>query len=147
VSCSLLDERTGIPIRSVRQPGATSRSVMLNLKMRRGFHIAIALVAVFLLARPFDCFASGEFDRKAADCCAKGKCHQSADADPCCKSSTPDGNQFLGGKAAEHSSPLAAVISDPVPSLAPPQQVEAPLVAVSHPPPLGRTASNLPLLI
>lgn len=120
---------------------------MLNLKMRRGLHIAIALVAVFLFARPFDCFASGKFDRNAADCCAKGKCHQSADADPCCQSSTPDGNHLAGGKAAEHSSPLLAVISDTVPNLAPPQQVEAPLVAVNHPPPLGRTTSNLPLLI
>src|SRR5579872_700699 len=115
--------------------------------MRRGFHIAIALVAVFLLARPFDCFASGNFDRKAADCCAKGKCHQSADSDPCCQSSTPDSNHFVGNKAADHSSPLLAVISAQVPSLAPPQPIEAPSIAVSHPPPPGRTTTNLPLLI
>ena len=120
---------------------------MLNLEMWRSLHVAIALMAILLLARPFDCFASGKFDRKAADCCTKGKCHQSADSDPCCKASLPDGNHFVGGKAADHSSPLLAVISDPVPNLAPPQQVEAPLVAVNHPPPLGRTTSNLPLLI
>jgi hypothetical protein len=126
---------------------ASERSVMLNLKMRRGLHIAIALVAVFLLARPFDCFASGKFDRKAADCCAKGKCHQSADADPCCKASLTDGNHFVSGKAAGHSSPLLAVIADTVPNLAPPPQVQGPLVTVNHPPPLGRTTGNLPLLI
>lgn len=115
--------------------------------MRRSFHIAIALMAILLLARPFDCFASGKFDRKAADCCTKGKCHQSADSDPCCKASLPDGNHFVSGKAADHSSPLLAVISAQVPSLAPPQPLEAPSIAVNHPPPLGRTTTNLPLLI
>lgn len=116
-------------------------------EMRRGFHIAIALVAVLLLARPFDCFTSGKFDRKAADCCSKGKCNQSADADPCCQGSLPDGDHFVAGKAADHSSPLLAVISARVPSLATPELVEAPAVAVSHPPPLGRITGNLPLLI
>jgi hypothetical protein len=115
--------------------------------MRRGFHIAIALVAVFLLAKPFDCFASGAFDRKAADCCAKSKCHQSADSDQCCKASVPDGSHFVGGKAADHSSPLLAVIFDRVPNLAPSQPVEVPSIAVSHPPPLSWSTSNLPLLI
>jgi hypothetical protein len=115
--------------------------------MWRGFHIAIALAAVLLLARPFDCFASGTFDRKAADCCAKSKCHQSADSDQCCKAGLPDGNHFVGSKAADHSSPLLAVVSAAVPSLAPPHQVEAPVIAVSHPPQLGGTTRNLPLLI
>ena len=115
--------------------------------MRRGFHLAIALVAVLLLARPFDCFASGKFDRKAADCCSKGKCHQSADSDQCCKASLQDGNHFVGNKTADHSSPLLAVIPTQVSSLAPPQPLEAPVIAVSHPPPLGRTTTNLPLLI
>lgn len=115
--------------------------------MQRGFHIAIALVAVLLLARPFDCFAGGTFDRKAVDCCTKGKCHQSADSDPCCKASVPDGGHFMGGKAADHSSPLLAVIFDRVPNVTPSQSVEVPSIAVSHPPPLGWSASNLPLLI
>jgi len=114
--------------------------------MRRGLHIAIALLAVLLTARPFDCFASGTFDRKAADCCAKGKCHPSADSDQCCKSSLPDGNHFLGNKAADHSSPLAVVVASSVPILAPPQLLETPSIAVSHPPPLVSISRSLPLL-
>src|SRR5579862_1223895 len=115
--------------------------------MRRGLQLAIALVAVILLVRPFDCFASGTFDRKAADCCAKGKCHPSADSDQCCKSNVPDGYQLVASKVADHSSPQPAVLSVRVPNLAPAQPVEAPSIAVSHPPPLGPIVRNLPLLI
>src|SRR4051794_23241694 len=111
-------------------------SAILSLKMHRGFQLAVAVLAVFLLPRPFDCFASGTFDRKAADCCAKGKCHPSADSDQCCKASVPDGNHFLATKAADHSSPLGVVVASCVPTLAPPQLLETPLIAVSHPPPL-----------
>jgi hypothetical protein len=136
------------PAKDARDQGTRLQKICYaESEMRRSFNIAIALMAILLLARPFDCFASGKFDRKAADCCTKGKCHQSADSDPCCKASLPDGNHFVSGKAADHSSPQLAVISVQVPSLAPPQPIEAPSTAVSHPPPRGRTTANLPLLI
>lgn len=76
--------------------------------MRRGIHIAIALVVAILLAKPFDCFAGGAWTKKAADCCKKGKCAPTADADECCKATVPGGNQFLGSKATDHSSALVA---------------------------------------
>lgn len=46
---------------------------MFKERMRRGVHIGVALLAVFLLVRPFDCFSATKFDQKAADCCKKGK--------------------------------------------------------------------------
>ncbi len=115
--------------------------------MRRGFHLAIALVAIALLIRPLDCFASGTFDRQVADCCAKGDCHPSAASDPCCQGTVPAANHFVAGKAVDHSSPLAASVSTGVPTLAPAQSIEAPSIAVSHPPPLGVANPSRPLLI
>jgi hypothetical protein len=73
--------------------------------MRRVVHIALTLVLVLLLVRPFDCFA-GMLTRKAADCCAKGKCLPKGDADDCCKNSTPDGNQLLASKSHHLSAPI-----------------------------------------
>ena len=74
--------------------------------MQRGIHIAIAVLAILLLAKPFDCFAGGAWTQKAADCCKKGKCAPRADADECCKATVPGGNQFLGSKAPNHSAPV-----------------------------------------
>src|SRR3981081_2327718 len=79
--------------------------------MQRGIHITIALVAVVLLAKPFDCFASGTWTKKAADCCNKGKCAPTANADECCKGMVPDGNQFVASKAADDSAPVSDLVS------------------------------------
>jgi hypothetical protein len=76
-------------------------------RMRRGVHIAIALLAIILMAKPFDCFAGGAWTTKDMDCCKKGKCGPRADADECCKATVPGGNQFLGAKPADLSGPVA----------------------------------------
>src|SRR4029077_1332512 len=83
--------------------------------MRRAAHITVVLLAVFLLIRPFDCFASGKFDQKAADCCNKGKCSPS-NPDDCCKATVQGGNHFLTCKATNHSSPVLAVAMADAPS-------------------------------
>src|SRR5258708_28973370 len=75
------------------------------IRVRRSMHIVIAVLAVLLLVRPFDCFASGKFDQKAADCCKKGKCSPS-NSDDCCKATVPGGNQLVTSKAPGHSAPV-----------------------------------------
>jgi hypothetical protein len=52
--------------------------------MRRSLKIVVALMAVFLLVRPFDCLASPQSDQKAKDCCKKGNC-KPTNPDDCCK--------------------------------------------------------------
>ena len=116
-------------------------------RMRRGVHIAVALLAVFLLVRPFDCFAGGKFDQKAADCCKKGKCSPS-NSDDCCKATVPDGNQFATSKAADHSSPILDVMMVDVPSTTSQPLVTSLPVEIHAPP--GSPPDfrlNLPLLI
>jgi hypothetical protein len=115
-------------------------------RMRRGVHIAVALLAVFLLVRPFDCFAGGKFDQKAADCCKKGKCSPSNSHD-CCKATIQGGNHLVTPKAPDHSVPALevamAVASTTLQLLATSLFVEV------HPPP-GSPPDfrlNLPLLI
>ena len=83
--------------------------------MRRGVHIAVVLLAVFLLVRPFDCFSSGKFDQKAEDCCNKGKCSPS-NPDDCCKATVQGGSHFLISTAADHSSPVLDVATEDAPS-------------------------------
>src|SRR5712691_1030223 len=79
--------------------------------MRRGIHIAIAVLGILLLAKPFDCFAGGAWTQKASDCCKKGKCAPRADADECCKATVAGGNQSLGAsKAPDHALPAMDVV-------------------------------------
>ena len=115
--------------------------------MYRGGHIAVALVAVFLLVRPFDCFSSGRFDQKAVDCCKKGKCSPS-NPDDCCKATVPDGNQLVTSKVTDHSPPVLDVAMADVPNTTSQALADSLLVEV-HPPP-GSPPDfrlNLPLLI
>lgn len=115
--------------------------------MRRGIHIAIALAAIVLLARPFDCFANGPLTKKTMECCKKGKCAPKADADECCKGTLPNGNEFFGSKPTGH---VAAVVDV---AISHELQPDAPMffepVFIVHSPP-GSPPDlrlNLPLLI
>jgi hypothetical protein len=78
-------------------------ALVCSRRMHRRVHIVVALLAVFLLARPFDCFAGGKFDQKAADCCKKGNCSP-ANSDNCCKATVPGGNQVVTAQATDHHS-------------------------------------------
>src|SRR5207244_3300052 len=115
--------------------------------MRRSVHIAITLLAVLTLIRPFDCFAGG-FTRKAAACCAKGKCLPSSNADECCKGTVPGGNQLSAPEAPDQSTPLYAMVPADVPAV-----ILIPWIAFSfdeaHAPPGSPpgTRLSLPLLI
>src|SRR5882724_11033643 len=88
--------------------------MLSSVRMRRSVHISVALLAVLVLLRPFDCLAGG-FTRKAAACCAKGKCLPTSKADDCCKSTVPDGNQLTAPKAPEQPAPVYAVMVAAVP--------------------------------
>src|ERR1700674_3742 len=115
--------------------------------MRSSTHIAVAVLAVLLLVRPFDCFAGGKFDQKAADCCKKGKCSPS-NSDDCCKATVQGGNQFVTSQATGHSLPVLDLRMADVPSTTLEPLVTF-LAVVVHPPP-GSPPDfrlNLPLLI
>src|ERR1700677_683654 len=101
--------------------------------MRRGVHGAIAFLADLLLLRPFDCFAGGKFDQKAADCCKKGKCSPS-NSDDCCKATVQGGNQLVTSKATDHSSPVLDLALADAPG-ATPQLFVVSFVADMYPPP------------
>ena len=116
--------------------------------MKRGIKVVISLVAVLMLLRPFDCFASGPRTREAMTCCLKGKCAPSAKADDCCKNNVPDAGQFVGSYVTDHSAPVPtiapAAVFEPIPFLLFHALVDLP----QHPPPRGNlTARTLPLLI
>ena len=115
--------------------------------MKPSFHAVVSLLAILLLARPIDCFASGWSNREAMECCLKGKCAPTAKAD-CCKNTVPDGNQLVTSKATDHFVSLAALSSAPVIVLVPNLSLESSIDLLKHPPPLaGLTAGSLPLLI
>ena len=126
---------------------ATSYDLLSYIRMRRSIHIAITLVVSLALIRPFDCFA-GTFTRKAAACCAKGKCLPKSNADECCKGTVPGGNQLSTPKTADNSTPILALMPAEAPSLAVPTFVSSGFDE-AHAPPGSPPGSNinLPLLI
>jgi hypothetical protein len=117
--------------------------------MRRSLHIAISLTVVILLLGPFDCLAAGAPRGQAANCCLKGKCAPTANSDACCKNTVPGRSQFVPSKAAEHSSPLIALVAVlHAPTLVSCLAFQALGDPVRHPPPrIELTAPTLPLLI
>jgi hypothetical protein len=117
-------------------------------EMFRAGHIAVALLGVFLLARPFDCFAAGRFDQKAADCCKKGKCSPS-NSDDCCKATVQGDNQLLAPKATGHSLPVLELLMADIPSATLGPLVISSVRVEIYPPPgsLPDLGLHLPLLI
>jgi hypothetical protein len=115
--------------------------------MRRGIHIAISLIAVLLLLKPFDCFGTGKFTQEAADCCKKGKCNPS-NGDDCCKGTLPGGKELVASATAHHAQftlDVATTVAldrfEPVAAMHAIATIAAPLGS----PPTSRL--NLPLLI
>src|SRR5713226_1240487 len=116
--------------------------------MRRGIHISFSLIAVLLLLKEFDCFSSGPFTQKAAECCKKGKCAPSSNADDCCKGTLPGGKHLLMSKAPHHSTPTLALITTDAPGSIEPAFATTALTDVHAPtgsPPSSHL--NRPLLI
>ena len=127
---------------------AIEEVLVSSRRMHRRVHIVVALLAVFLLARPFDCFASGKFDQKAADCCKKGKCSPS-NSDNCCRATVPGGNQVVTAQATDHhSAPILDVMRAEVPRTTLQLSAMALFVEIHQPPGSPPDLSlNLPLLI
>jgi hypothetical protein len=116
--------------------------------MRRGIHIAISLLAVLLLIKPFDCFSGGKFTQKAADCCKKGKCIPSSNADDCCKGTLPGGKQLVASKAPHPTAPTLDLIAAIAPAPIAPTLGNFGFADVDAPPGSPpRARLNLPLLI
>ena len=114
--------------------------------MKRYLRIVVSLSAIALLARPFDCFASAR-TREAMDCCLKGKCAPTVKAG-CCKDTAPGASQFIGSKAAGHSTPLPALAPESIPMLVPAFSIQSWDDLLRHPPPLtALSGRRLPLLI
>src|SRR5215831_16196703 len=115
--------------------------------MRRRLHIAVSLVAVFLLLKPFDCFSGGKFTKEAADCCKRGKCRTST-GDDCCKGTLPGGSDIVtAAKALQNDVPVALPVSVNT-AFTEPVLLHASLIDTKAPPgspPSSRL--NLPLLI
>lgn len=116
--------------------------------MRHGIHIAVTLMAVILVIRPFDCFAARTPSRQAADCCLKGKCVPTANSDECCKNTVPDGGQCVITKATDPVPvPAAWIVTDRT-SLIAPMTIQDLVGQVVHlSPRICLTAPSLPLLI
>ena len=116
--------------------------------MRGRVHIWVSLIAVLLLLKPFDCFSTTKFTQKAADCCKKGKCVPSSNADDCCKGTLPGGKNLEASKGSVHVNLDFAVTPVFAHDFQPPTFVVWSFPDVHAPPgspPLSRR--NLPLLI
>jgi len=130
-------------------PRPEPRTLMIRWKtaMRRGVQIAVSLLAIVLLVRPFDCFANAR-TREAMDCCLKGKCVPSANADDCCKNTVPAANHILASRAAGHCTPLLSLGVPVVSTQLPPPAVHISVDSLRRaPPPPNLTTLNRPLLI
>ncbi len=124
-----------------------ARSLVSSNQMRRGLHITIAVLAVVTLLRPFDCFGA-TFSKKAAECCHKGKCLPTKDADECCKATVPSGNDLTAPNTPDHSIQFPAVLTTEA-SVVLTTPAFASLLDEAHAPP-GLPPDlrlNLPLLI
>jgi len=114
--------------------------------MRRGLQIVVSLLAILLLAHPFDCLANVRTP-DAMQCCLKGQCAPTAKADGCCKNTVPGTNHFLIAKALTQVTPLVAsassAVSVPLPGLSVPGWLDP----ARRPPPVSLAALKLPLLI
>lgn len=116
--------------------------------MKRGIHMIVSLLAVLLLAKPFDCFASGAPNPEVMDCCLKGKCAPVAKSNQCCSISASDGNQFVLSKESGRWAPPADAPAAPAFPAAPGLALRGPVDTLSHPPPsASRAGRSLPLLI
>jgi hypothetical protein len=116
--------------------------------MRRALHIAVSLMVVVLLLRPFECFAAGTSRDDAADCCLKGKCVPATNSDACCRNSVPVQDQFVPLKSTGHLAPLIVSAAVYFPVLPPRSSIPAFADPARHPPPrIEFTAPKLPLLI
>ena len=116
--------------------------------MPRSIHIAITLFAIILLLKPFDCFSNGPFTQKSADCCKKGKCTPSSNADDCCKGTLPGGKQLAVSKASHDAAPSLEIVMTVAQGAIAPALRVATLTEIALPPgspPASRF--NLPLLI
>ena len=121
---------------------------MMNYRVRHGIHIAIVSLVIFLLVKPFDCFGSGQFTPKAADCCKKGKCVPSANADDCCKGTLPGGKQLVVSKASHHAAPTINVATNATDRIIrPTSTVAAPIEGPAPPGSPPSSHLNLPLVI
>ena len=115
--------------------------------MRRSIQIALTLLTVLLLVKPFDCFGSGQFTAKAADCCKKGKCNPST-GDDCCKGTLPGGKQLVLSKAPHHAPVVLDLVANVALVTIAPVLVGVTAIETSEPtgsPPGSRV--SLPLLV
>jgi hypothetical protein len=116
--------------------------------MRRALHIAVSLMVVVLLLRPFECFAAGTSRSDAADCCLKGTCAPTTNSDACCKNSVPVRDQFVPVKFTGHLARLIVIAAVYVPVPPPRSSIRAFADPAQHPPPrIEFIAPSLPLLI
>lgn len=115
--------------------------------MRRSIQIALTLLTVLLLVKPFDCLDSGQFTAKAADCCKKGKCNPST-GDDCCKGTLPGGKQLAESKAPHQCALALNSIATVAPVGIPPVRLGITAIKKWEPPgsPPGSRFS-LPLLV
>lgn len=118
-------------------------------EMRRAIHMAVTIVSVLLLLTPYDCLAAITTP-KAADCCAKGKCLPTRDADECCKNTAPSASQLLAAKPDHASVPVphscAVDLHCALPSFVPISR-RYPVAAFAPPGSPPGLRRNLPLLI
>ena len=82
--------------------------LVFSNRVRRGIQIAISVVALFLLLKPFDCFTGSKFTKEAADCCKRGKCRPST-SDDCCKGTLPGGKDLVTASKAQQNHAAVAL--------------------------------------